>query len=212
MINLKTTDNRSHLFLSNSEADDIIAKSVGTDYHDFIARWKKISNHEIIPDFPPHLDIELNSTCNYRCAFCTPHLRNVGQDIEYMDISIFQKVVNSGAKNGVKSITFNWINEPLLREDIANFIAYARERGIPDVMFNSNGELLNKKIAKELILSGLTKMSVSLDAFSKESHKKHRPGGNFDVVIDNINNFLDIRGLRYLDVDVLERFLLMYNL
>ena len=60
-------------------------------------------------------------------------------------------------------------------------------------MFNSNGELLNKKIAKELILSGLTKMSVSLDAFSEESHKKHRPGGNFKVVIDNIDNFLEIR-------------------
>ena len=65
--------------------------------------------------------------------------------------------------------------------------------GILDIYFSTNGILLNKKISTDLIKSGLTRIQISIDAITKETYDKVRPGGNYNKIIENINEFLLIK-------------------
>ena len=62
-----------------------------------------------------------------------------------------------------------------------------------DIYLSTNGSLLKEKIVKELINSGLTRIQVSIDAFTKKTFDKIRQGGNFSEVVTNTINFLKIR-------------------
>ena len=79
------------------------------------------------------------------------------------------------------------------RKDLIKFITYAKSAGILDIYMSTNGSLLTKKISKEIINSGLTRLQISLDAATKEIFDIIRVGGNFDKVISNVNRFMKIR-------------------
>ena len=104
-----------------------------------------------------------------------------------------QEIIDEGAKNGLRAIRLNYINEPLIRKDIIKFIEYAKKAGILDIYLSTNGSLLTEKIIRELINSGLTRLQVSIDATTKETFNKIRQGGNFDAVVRNTLNFIKIR-------------------
>jgi radical SAM protein with 4Fe4S-binding SPASM domain len=53
--------------------------------------------------------------------------------------------------------------------------------------------LLNKEISKRLILSGLTKITFSLDAFSDEVYRKTRKSKMYSRVVAKINEFLALK-------------------
>lgn len=94
---------------------------------------------------------------------------------------------------GVKSIRLNYLNEPLLRNDLEQFIIYAKQKGILDVYFSTNGFLLTKQRAKSLIESKLDRIQISLDANSKELYDKMRPGSDFDRVVSNVLNLIELK-------------------
>ena len=69
----------------------------------------------------------------------------------------FKRNIRVFVKNGTKAIKLNYINEPLIRNDLIKFIEFAKKIGVLDIYFSTNGLLLNEEISKKLILSGLTK-------------------------------------------------------
>ena len=42
-----------------------------------------------------------------------------------------------------------------------------KKKGVLDIYLSTNGSLLTPKISKELIHSGLTRLQISIDAFTK---------------------------------------------
>jgi radical SAM protein with 4Fe4S-binding SPASM domain len=85
------------------------------------------------------------------------------------------------------------MNEPLLKRDIWKYIQYARENGFINIFFSTNGILLTEKNIRNIIESGVTKIFVSLDAFTKETYTKLRGYSGFEIIQQNILNFLQIR-------------------
>ena len=53
--------------------------------------------------------------------------------------------------------------------------------------------MLTPKISKELIHSGLTRLQISIDAFTKNTFDKIRQGGDFSKVVKNTENFIKLR-------------------
>lgn len=171
-----------------------MAAAVGEDrYFAYRDLWRETSFCRIELDFPLQLNFELNTGCNLDCPVCPGGLKNAEKKMQLMDFKLYKSVVDDGLTCGARSINLNFINEPLLRKDIGKFIAYARKKGAADVMFNSNGTLLTEQMSRQLVTSGLTKLSISLDAFTKEAYRKIRIGSDFDRVKRNILNFLKIR-------------------
>jgi len=65
-------------------------------------------------------------------------------------------------------------------------IAYAKRKGLTDVVLNSNANLLDESAAKGLINSGLDALYVGIDAFTPHTYSKLRVGGNFEKTVQNV--------------------------
>lgn len=142
-------------------------------------------------EFPLQIDFELNSHCNMKCSFCVHGVKTV--PVRKMSFETFKKTIDEGEKHGLVSIKLNYINEPLLRSDIWDFIQYARSKGVLNIYFATNGTRLTEANSIKLIESGVSKIMVSLDAVSKETFLQMRHSDKFEEIIANIERFLKIR-------------------
>ena len=96
-------------------------------------------------------------------------------------------------KIGVKSVQFNGQDEPTLYPDLIKVLKYASNLGFDDIFFNTNGSKLDKEFAGDLIESGLTKLQISIDAFSKETYFKIRKKRNYEQIVKNILGLIESR-------------------
>lgn len=165
-------------------------------YWEYRKKWHENPKKQIIGKFPLHLDIESTRKCNLRCPMCPRTIKlKRGEKIEEgdMDFGLFKKIVDEGAANGLYSIKFNYLGEPLICKDIVKMVAYAKSKGIIDVMFNTNGVLLTQTISKKLIKAGLDKLFISFDSHFKERYEKIRVGAKFERTVENVKNLVQIR-------------------
>jgi radical SAM protein with 4Fe4S-binding SPASM domain len=142
-------------------------------------------------DFPLQIDFELNSTCNMRCGFCVHSYQKIKK--KKLDFDTFKAVIDEGKQYGLCSIKLNYINEPLIIKDIAKYVRYAKENGVLNVYFATNGTLLSESIGRELIEAGLSKMMISLDATTPETFKRMRNSERYDEIVQNILSFIRLR-------------------
>lgn len=139
--------------------------------------------------YPINIDIEPTINCNINCEFCqSSSLKRNKHSISLFE---FKKIVNS-IPNTIK-INIQGMGEPLLNKELYSMISYAKKKK-NYVLITTNGTLLSEKTSKELIASGLDRLIISFDSAKKESYEKVRKGANFDKVVNNISNFMKIRG------------------
>ena len=191
---LKTKINTGHYqFLGTDKFEDG-EKSFGEEYFAYRKKWKEYPQKKIVADFPLHLDIESTNDCNLKCLMCG---RNwMKEKIGYIDWNLFTKIIDEAEKYHLPSVKFNYRGEPLLHPDIVKMVKYAKEKGILEVQFNTNGLLLDEKKAEELIEAGLDRIIFSFDGASKETYEKIRRGSNYERVINNIKNLVRLRNER----------------
>ena len=182
------------LYSKQNNPHSVLIKKKGNGYKKYRDQWVQTGELKLETSYPTQIDFELNPSCNLKCPMCTWSAEKtfgLGRS-SWMPFKKYTKIIDQ-VTNKVKSVNLNYINEPLIRDDIVDFVKYAADSGIMEVMFNTNGLLLNDKTIIGLINSGLTKLSVSLDAHTERVYNKIRIGSDFKKVIKNINNFLRIR-------------------
>ncbi|MBF0121834.1 MAG: radical SAM protein [Candidatus Omnitrophica bacterium] len=89
--------------------------------------------------------------------------------------------------------------EPLMREDLFELNAYARERGLRTVI-STNGTLITPQIARKIKDSGFEYIGVSLDGIGKNNDRFRGKIGAFDDALSGIRNLVDVGqkvGLRF---------------
>ncbi|KWT91050.1 radical SAM/SPASM domain-containing protein [Candidatus Magnetominusculus xianensis] len=143
--------------------------------------------------FPVHLDIETTSTCNLRCPFCKTTYSRTDINNGFMSWETLKKIMDEAGENGLYACKFNFRGEPLLHKELCRFIRYAKEKGLVDVFFNTNGTLLTPDKAEALIESGLDRLTVSFEGFEKELYEKNRVGATFEAVVKNIEALRDLK-------------------
>lgn len=179
--------------LGRSEFDKL-SKIHGNDWINYRSAYNKASELELL-DFPIQLDIELNASCNLKCPMCpiSAESPNGKGKSTWFPFEFFQQIINYAVKNGTKALKLNYVNEPLIRNDLYKFIDFAKKSGILDVYLSTNGVLMTEKFINQFIDLGLTRLQVSIDATTDEVYNQMRPGGSYEKVINNINNFLKIK-------------------
>jgi radical SAM protein with 4Fe4S-binding SPASM domain len=164
----------------------------------FRAAYHRAQNLEEFTPFPLQLDFELTSQCNLRCAFCI-HGHETVQKRE-LTFERFARAIDEGQKHGLCSIKLNYINEPLLIKDFAQYVKYAKAHGVLNIYFATNGVLLNERIREELIEARVSKIMISLDATTAETFEVMRRSTQFELIVRNIHALLARRnalGLTY---------------
>jgi len=157
-------------------------------YLEYRKRWKEWPENFYTGNFPLFIDVEVSSVCNLKCPFCSTTYRTSLIDKGFISFNMVKKVIDEGADNGLYGVKLSYRGEPLLHKEICKFVAYAKAKGMIDVYFNTNAMLLSKEIAKGLIDSGLDRISISIEGFTKEVYERYRVGASFETVMSNVIN------------------------
>ncbi len=156
--------------------------------------WKKSKTYEIMPDYPLEIVFELNYSCNLRCGMCEiSHNPRENLKGKMFDFELYKRIIDQGRGRHCYAVHLNSMNEPLLRPDLEDFISYAREADIPDIAITTNAMLLTRERGRRLIEAGLTRIQISIDAYTRETYEQVRKGGDFDRVVQNTLDFIETR-------------------
>ena len=126
---------------------------------------------------PPHfVHIQVNEECFFKCKMCfkwKPDLINpesIGI-ITTDDIKKFLRELRQLVKPGfIYSIAGG---EIFLRKDLIEIFNYSKKIGlVPQI--NTNGWLVNKELARNIVLSGVGIVNFSVDGSNKEVHDEIR--------------------------------------
>ena len=151
-------------------------------------------NNYIIPDkldFPIELDIDLRDACNLRCCAC--HSINRKRSNLVLDRGLLLKIADECKTNGLCAVNFGGCSEPLLdKAYLIEAIELFEKASVMDIFMHTNAQLLDEETSKRLIEAGLTYFCVSIDAYTSDTYSKMR-GGNLEVVLANLENFVRIR-------------------
>ena len=185
-------------------------------YLEYRRKWSENPKEYIIEQAPIHLDIETSSVCNLRCPMCNMTIEfNKGKDSAIkrglMSWELYKKIIDEAAEIGVYSVKLNWRGEPTMNRQLPDMVRYAKEKGILDIMINSNGVLVDKNLAEDLIDAGLDQMFFSVDSINPEKYEKIRVGAKYEEVIENIKYFAEYNEKKGHPVFIRVQKVLMYD-
>lgn len=172
--------------------------------------FEEIANTLTPTDFPIDVLIETIAYCNLRCSMCPQ--KTIKRPKGEMDFDVFSKIADEIAE--VSPTTRVWLaimGEPLLlRDKIIKMIHYAKRKGIEEIHFNTNANLMDNEMAEKLVDAGVDVMYMGLDAFTRETYDKIRVGGDFTQTVKNIEKMLEIRKRRGIKKpNIVTQFILM---
>jgi radical SAM protein with 4Fe4S-binding SPASM domain len=108
-----------------------------------------------------------------------------------LSIETFSTLLNNfGAQ--LQYLTLYLQGEPLMNRDFCEMVKIARARNI-FVFTSTNAHHITPQTAKEICLSGLNHILISLDGTTQETYETYRKGGSFDTVTEGIRNLIHAR-------------------
>ncbi len=145
-------------------------------------------------DKPRLIFWELTKSCNLKCVHC----RASADDTvfkEELDTDQVKRIIDDIASyaNPILVLTGG---EPLLRNDIFNIAEYARNKGFK-LALATNGTLIDIETANKILLSGVQRVSISIDGRDALSHDTFRGiKGSFEKAIEGAK-FLRDAGVEF---------------
>jgi len=173
-----------------------LGRLLGPAFADYRRRFREAEAGRR-PPAPLHLDVDVTTACNFRCPMCP-----AGQSGHFfpgltrglfMDHELYRQALAEGAALGLPSLRLGLTGEPLLIDDIHQWVAEAKGAGCLDISLITNGALLTPELSRKLLEAGLTRLMVSVDAARPETYARVRPGGCWEILRENLSAFLAVR-------------------
>jgi tungsten cofactor oxidoreducase radical SAM maturase len=185
-----TADEKGCLILPN----DFLARrhmAAGAEYW-LDERDGDLILHLRLPDVHK-LYIEPTTACNLHCRTC---IRNAWDDPQsMMTLAAFQRLVDSLSDlPNLKRVVFTGFGEPLTHPRLLDMIEALRQRGLA-VTIGSNGLLLDRPMATELVQLGVDRLVISVDGVKPETYSDVR-GARLAQVLDNIRVLNEVKSLQ----------------
>ena len=162
---------------------------------------------KILDDYPPYLQIEPSSICNYRCVFCFMTDKSLTDKrnghMGQMSLELFKKIIDA-AENKVEFISLASRGEPMACKDISKMLEYTVGKFL-NLKINTNASLLNEEIIHAILSGGVKTLVISADAADKESYKSLRVNGNLEKVLKNLELFNNIKEKNYSSSKIITR-------
>jgi MoaA/NifB/PqqE/SkfB family radical SAM enzyme len=95
-----------------------------------------------------------------------------------------------------RTLVLSWATEPLLHPRFGELLAITAEHRVPEVLFVTNGTLLNPEISEAVIEKGVHKVVVSMEGANAETYEEIRQGASFEGVLQNLASFAEARESR----------------
>ena len=139
---------------------------------------------------PTELQVEVTGACNLRCHMCLVRYRPpINKVTGSMTAAEFERLLD--ALPDLQRVTLQGLGEPLMAPDLIPMIAMATARGI-EVGFNTNGTILTRKRAAQLVDAGLGWLHVSVDGATAATYEAIRDQSNFARVARNVRGLVEV--------------------
>jgi len=178
-----------------------------TYYKGFLKYPKRLENYKkslnykenkIVNFLPTIMDLEPNSSCNYKCIMCQVSEWGGKRDND-MSFSEYKEFIDNNENNLVE-IKLHGMGEPFLHPKYTEFVKYASDKYIW-TRTSTNGSLLDKNESyKKIIDAEIGEIQCSFDGATKEIYEQIRKGGNFEKVVNNftlLNKYANTKNRLY---------------
>src|ERR1700722_12354215 len=133
---------------------------------------------------------EVTKGCNLRCIHCRATATELSSPTDLPTAKALDIIDQIAAHSNPILVLSG--GEPLFRSDIFQLARYATDKGLR-VALATNGTLVTKQVAKEIVDSGVKRVAISLDGSDALTHDTFRgiPGA-FDAAITGFRNLKDL--------------------
>lgn len=167
-------------------------------------RYDVFPQHHQLDDYPPCVQIEPSSMCNYRCLFCyQQHFHKYSNMMGTMNLPIYKAVVEQ-LQGHVEFVSLASRGEPLLCKDLDKMLEYSSGRFL-SLKINTNASLLQEHHTHAILAGGVKTVVFSVDAVDENTYAQLRVNGNLRQVVRNIEMFQNIRARHYPSSKIITR-------
>jgi len=137
---------------------------------------------------PSRVRVESSSACNLRCRHCSTGAAYGDGSRHLMSRELFDRVVVELRSNeALVSCVMYLGGEPLMNPRLASMIRRLRdETTATQIHFVTNAMLVTEGKARDLALSGVEKIYVSIDGRTPEENDDLRLGSRYETVRENV--------------------------
>lgn len=172
-----------------------------------VAKYERLAGVSRPRSYPYIMTIDPTNVCQLRCPACytgmaNERLKSKGAQNKSrpsarasarLSGSVLDSVLEECGDLVFYCHFYNW-GEPLLNENLADLIRSAHDREIyTKVDTNLSLKCTDEKL-EGLLLCGLDELSVSIDGFSQATYEQYRVGGRFDLVLENLERLVEMKG------------------
>lgn len=179
--------------LSKIDDEDIVRYIIHRYRYDVYPKRKQLD------DYPPYLQIEPTSICNYRCVFCyqtdqeftNKHNGHMGT----MTFDLFKDIIDQ-IVGKVEFLSLASRGEPLLCKEIDRMLQYCVGKFL-GLKLNTNASRLNERLCHAILAGGVNTVVFSADAAKEPLYSQLRVKGSLEKVLNNIRLFQNIKKNHY---------------
>ena len=139
-----------------------------------------------------YLRVSVTDRCDLRCVYCMKEKMQFLPKKEILTLEEIERLCDNFIELGVEKIRITG-GEPLVRNDIIKLIEKLNHKkndtSLKEITLTTNGTLL-KKYAKQLKLSGIDRINLSLDTINPDKYNKITRFGNIKKVFEGIDEAL----------------------
>ena len=137
-----------------------------------------------------NLRISLTAACNYACTYCVPDGKRLMRARSELEASEVLRAVDLLIDlAGIDKVRLTG-GEPLLSPKFDEVLLGLSQRGLRDLSFTTNGQLLPRK-ADVVLAAGVERINVSLDTLNPERFRAIARSGDLETVLGGIDRMLD---------------------
>ncbi len=155
---------------------------------------------ELLPvAMPLGMCIEPTNLCNFKCIQCPvslPLFKETVGELGHMSMELYGKLMGDIKEMGtLRNMNLYGDGEPFLNPDLLEMVRLAKSRQSADaITITTNGSLLDEKINREIIESGLDYLRVSIYSVYEEKHLQVTGSKvPFSRVYDNISHLSSLK-------------------
>jgi len=168
-------------------------------YHRY--RYEIFPQSQIIDDYPPYVQIEPSSICNYRCKFCfqtdETFSNYKSSHMGTMNFETYKKIVDL-LQGKTEFLSLASRGEPFICKDLPKMLNYSANKFL-NLKINTNASLLDEKRIHALLSGGARTIVFSIDAATKELYELLRVNGRIENIEKKLKLFSKIRDRDYKD-------------
>ncbi len=164
-------------------------------------------NRYILDDYPPYVQIEPSSVCNFRCVFCyqtdESFNRKSNGYMGTMGLDLFKSIIDK-IEDRIEFLSLSSRGEPFLCKDIDKMLEYCVGKFL-NLKINTNASLLTEKHAHSILSGAVQTLVFSADAAEEPLYSQLRVNGKLDKTVKNIEMFKEIKEKYYPDSKIITR-------